>query len=194
MKMQICFGVLAAGLVLAAATPTAWGMEAKDHDAFYLAAGTANITVQNSDSLLSGSTLWGGFRLGVFSALFVELGYGTVRYGDTVTIDGVAKNIDFRTTGVNYGVGLVIPIRGMLLGARYQRNPSNKWAEEITDADSGTTDSNVSGDIDFDTVTVFGQFADGGLEVGMRRDTIRETDSVLEDSFGVYVMVNLHIQ
>ena len=106
----------------------------------------------------------------------------------------MAKNIDFRTTGVNYGVGLVIPIREMRLGARYQRNPNNKWAEEITDVDSGTTDSNVSGDIDFDTATVFGQFMDGGLEVGVRRDIIRETDSVLEDSFGVYVMINFHIQ
>ena len=84
MKKRICLGVLTAGFLLATATPAAWGMEAKDHDAFFLAAGTANITVQNSDSLLSGSTVWGGFRIGVVSFLFVELGVGAVSFGDAV--------------------------------------------------------------------------------------------------------------
>jgi hypothetical protein len=193
MKMQIRALLLAALLGLGGWAQPAWALEAKDHDAFFLAAGTANISVKDSDSLLSGSAIWGGFRIGIFSFLFVELGFGTVGYSDTVSINGVPKNIDFRTTGANYGIGLVIPIRELRLGARFQRNPNNKWAEEISDVDTDTTDSNVSGDIDYDSVSAFGQFLDGGLEVGMRRDIIRETDSILENSFGVYVMVNFKV-
>lgn len=186
------FGVLALMLLLVAlSTRPARAIESADHDAFFIALGTANITVENSDALLQGNTVIGGIRFGLLSFFFLELGYGTVGYSDTVDINGVTKRFSFRTTGPNYGMGLVIPIRKLRVGARYQRHPNNKWSEEIIDDTTGVTDSNISGDIDFESESVFGQFLDGRLEVGVRQDTIRSSDSALQDSFGVYVMWNI---
>ena len=172
-------------------THPARALESEDHDAFFIGVGTANITVENSNALLQGSTVIGGIRFGLLSIFFLELGYGAVSYSDTVDINGVTKHVRFRTTGGNYGAGLVIPIRKLRLGARYQRHPNNKWSEEITDDSTGVTDSNISGDIDFESESVFGQFLEGRLEVGVRQDTIRSSDSALQDSFGVYVMWNV---
>lgn len=177
--------------LLAVSSSKARAIESADHDAFFLAIGTANITVRDSTALISGNTLFGGIRFGLLSFFFIELGYGTVGYSDTVEINGSVKEIEFRTTGPNYGLGLVIPIRKLRIGARFQRHIGNKWSEEIVDRDTGVTESNISGDIDFESESVFGQFFDGKLEVGIRQDTIRSTDSVLEDSFGIYVMWNM---
>ena len=141
--------------------------------------------------MLSGAALWGGIRIGLLSFVFVEFGFGTVQYSDTVDVMGTQQRIDFRTTGANFGIGLLVPIRELRLGARFQRHPNNRWAEEIKDTNTGSTISNRSGDINYDSITVFGQFIEGKLEVGMRRDIIRETDSILENSFGVYVMWNI---
>lgn len=190
MNTRICILLALAALLLGAVPRSARAVEAADHDAFFLALGTANISVRNSDALLSGNAFWGGFRLGLLSFLFFELGFGNVTYSDTVDVNGSPKQIEFRTTGANYGMGILVPIRNLRLGARFQRHANNKWSEEVTDVNTNTTDSNVSGDIDFDTVTVFGQFLEGRLEAGMRRDIIRETDSQLESSFGVYLMWN----
>lgn len=190
MNTRICILLALAALLLGAAPRSARAIEAGDLDAFFLALGTANISVRNSDALLSGSTLWGGFRLGLLSFVFLELGFGTVQYSDTVDVNGVTENFDFRTTGANYGMGILIPIRNLRLGARFQRHVNNKWSEKRTNADTGATISDISGDIDYDTQSVFGQFLEGRLEVGMRQDIIRETDSALESSFGVYLMWN----
>ncbi len=199
MKLRICALLALSVLMLGTLPGRAAAIEAEDHDAFFLALGTANISVRDSDALLSGSAFWGGIRIGLLSFLFVELGFGTVRYSDTVdrtdpvTMTTTQQNIKFRTTGANFGLGLVVPIRNLRLGARFQRHPNNRWAEDITDANTGSTISNRSGKINFDSITVFGQFIEGKLEVGMRRDIIRETDSVLENSFGVYLMWNIKI-
>lgn len=190
MKVKI-LAALALMLMLAAIPANrARAIESADHDAFFLAIGTANITVADSPALLSGGVVFGGIRFGLLSIFFAELGYGSVTYSDTVDVGGSAKEIRFRTTGPNYGLGILIPIRELRVGARYQRHPSNKWAEEITDVNTGTTDSNISGDIDFESQYVFGQFFEGKFEVGIRQDTIRQSDSALQDSFGVYFMWN----
>lgn len=190
MTVRILTSVALALTLVAVSADRARAIEAADHDAFFLALGTANITVKNSPALLQGSTLFGGVRFGLISIFFLELGYGTVRYSDTVDVNGSVKKFDFRTTGANYGIGLLIPIRNLRIGARFQRHPNNKWSEEITDESTGATDSNISGDIDYESVSVFGQFLESRLEAGVRQDTIRSTDSELEDSFGIYLMWN----
>ena len=193
MKLRVA-AILALTFSLATVFPhRVQAAEAADHDAFFLALGSANITVRDSNSLLSGEAFWGGFRIGLLSFAFVELGYGTVRYSDTVDVAGSVKRIEFRTTGANYGLGIIVPIRKLRIGARYQRHPNNRWAEEVIDQTSGTTESNISGDIDYDSVSVFGQFFEGKLEAGTRRDIIRNSDSQLENSFGVYLMWNIQL-
>ena len=194
MKLRVA-AILALTISLATIfSHRAQAAEAADHDAFFLAAGSANVTVKESNALLSGSAIWGGFRIGLLSFVFVELGYGTVGYSDTVDVAGSVKRIEFRTTGANYGLGIVVPIRKLRMGARFQRHPNNRWAEEVTDQTTGTTESNISGDIDYDSVSVFGQFFAGKLEAGVRRDIIRDTDSQLENSFGVYLMWNIQLK
>ena len=172
----------------------ALAIEAADHDAFFLSGGTANITVKNSDDLISGTTLAGGYRLGLFSILFIEVGYGNVAYAKTVNIDGVLKDVSFRTTGANAGAGFVLPIRKTRLGFKYVRNPKNKWVEEVVDQETNVSESNISGDIDFTTRMLFGQFQEGIFEIGIRQDEIRETDSVLDTSMGVYAMINIKLK
>ena len=179
--------------ILAAGTPSALAISAADHDAFFLGAGTANITVKNSDDLISGTTFFGGYRVGLFSIFFLEIGYGTVGYSKTVEIGGVMKDITFRTTGPNGGVGFLLPIRKTRLGLRYVRNPRNKWSEVVTDVDTLLEESNISGDIDYTTRSIFGQFANGTIEVGMREEEIRESNSVLDTSFGVYFAYNIKL-
>lgn len=187
-------GIVALACVLLAAPAAAF--EPGDNDAFYLGFGSANIELKDSDELLSGGNAFGGVRLGLFWTVFFELGYGAVDYSDTVVDPGInggqPVSIDFRTTGAHYGLGLLVPIRNTRLGVKAQRSPNNRWAEEIKDADSGLTLSNVSGDIDFDSYYVFAQFGETGIfELGVRRDRIRSTDSVLDNSFGPYLAFNI---
>jgi hypothetical protein len=178
--------------VLMAAPAPARAFEAKDSDAFFLGGGSSNIEVRDSDDLLSGSNAFGGVRLGLFWTVFVELGYGMVGYNDTVVINGVSKSVDFRTTGANFGAGFIIPIRAVRLGLRGVRSPNNRWSEVIKDAITGATDSNISGKIDFDSYFVFTQFGQTGwFEVGVRRDRIKSSTSVLENSFGPYLAFNI---
>ena len=189
--------ILATVLIMAAtlASRQVQAFEAADNDAFYLGLGSANIEIRNSDDLLSGSNLFGGVRLGLFSTFFWELGYGTVGYADTVEIGGVLQDVDVRTTGAHVGFGLLIPIRNVRLGTKIQRSPNNKWVEEIKDSSTGVTNSNISGDIDFDSYYVFVQFGEtGGFEVGVRRDRIDSFDTVLENSFGPYLTVNISLK
>ena len=101
-----------------------------------------------SASVISGTNTLGGVRIGLFSTVFIELGYGTVGYVDRVNIDGVKKDVEFRTTGPHAGLGLLIPIRNIRLGAKFHTSPGNKWSEEVTDSDTGVTDSRTSGDIE----------------------------------------------
>ncbi|MCZ6474588.1 MAG: hypothetical protein O7A08_05930 [SAR324 cluster bacterium] len=190
MRLRIGAALTFAALLLALSAGHAAALEAKDHDAFFLAFGTANITVRNSDALLSGSTAWGGFRLGLLSFLFAEVGFGAVEYEDAVDVGGQVQQIKFRTTGVNYGLGIVVPVRALRMGIRFTRSSNNRWAEDTSDATTGATITNKSGRIDYDSLMVFGQVFEGNLEIGLRRDFIRETDSELLNSFGVYFMLN----
>lgn len=190
-------------LATAAAVLALWALSAgsaaafepADNDAFFLGAGSSNVEVRDSTDLLSGSNVFGGVRLGLFWTVFVELGYGAVTYGDTVTVAGVDQSISFRTTGANFGLGLILPIRNVRLSAKYLRNPNNRWVEEATDPVTGTTLYRNSGGIDFDTYDVAVQFGNSGaFEVGVRRDLIRDTDSAVTNSFGPYVAVNISLK
>ncbi len=183
--------LLAALLTMLPGRP-ALAYEAKDSDAFFLEFGDANIEVRNSPELLSGDSLRGGLRLGLFWTFFLELGYGRVHYSDTVPISGVKTDIDFRTTGANYGLGLMIPIRKVRLGLKYVRSPNNRWSEVQKDNVTGTQLSAIKGNINFDSEYVFTQFGEKNwFEIGVRRDLIRNTTSVLENSFGPYIAFNI---
>ena len=186
--------VMAVGAWIALVTP-ALAYEAADSDAFFLGAGSSNVEVQGSTDLLSGSNVFGGVRLGLFWTVFVELGYSSVAYFDRASVGGVAQNISFRTTGANAGLGLILPIRNVRLGAKYLRNPRNRWVEEITDPVTGTVAARISGDIDFDTYNVFVLFGEtGAFEVGVRRDLIRETTASVSNSFGPYLAWNISLK
>jgi hypothetical protein len=194
--MRSCFRVAKVPLLLALLalllTARAQAFEAKDSDAFILGAGSSNIEVSNSTGLLSGTNLFGGVRIGLFWTVFVELGYGAVTYSDTVLVGGARTQIDFRTTGANAGLGFLIPIRNLRLGLEGIRNPNNRWSEKHVDVATGTTTSDVSGGLNFDTYNVFAQFGQKGqFEVGVRRDRIRSTNSILKNSFGPYISWNI---
>lgn len=188
-----CWRVCAIALAIFWSTPgVAPAFEPEENDAFYIGFGLSNIEVSDSDGLLSGSNVLGGVRVGLFSTIFFELGYGAISFDDRVEIAGVLQNIEFRTTGPHFGLGFLLPIRAILLGAKYHRSVNNRWSEEVIDATSGATISRISGDISFDSYFVFTRFGEGGwFEVGVRRDQIRETDSVLTNSFGPYLMFNI---
>ena len=64
MKLRICALLAFAALLLATVPHSASAIEAEDHDAFFLALGTANISVRDSDALLSGEALWGASASG----------------------------------------------------------------------------------------------------------------------------------
>ena len=103
--------------------------------------------------------------------------------------------MNFRTTGPHYGAGLIIPIRAVQLGMKMQRSVNNKWSEEIKDQATGTTVSNVSGDITFDSYFAFTRIGEeGSFEIGVRRDLIKETNSVVANSFGVYLAWNISLK
>jgi len=192
------------GILMAAALPLALALalmalsgsparayEAKDSDAVFLEIASANIEVRNSTELLSGVADRGGVRIGLFWTVFLELGYGAVRYSDTVPISGVKTRIDFRTTGANYGLGFMIPIRKIRLGLKYVRSPNNRWSEIQTDDATGTQLSAIKGSINFDSGYVFTQFGEKNwFEIGARRDIIKNTTSQLENSFGPYIAFN----
>lgn len=190
--------ILALAFFLLSATlfpSAAMAFEAADNDAFYLGAGTSNIETNNSNELLDGSNFLGGIRIGLFWTLFIELGYGNIAYLDTRDVGGVTEEVYFSTTGPHGGAGLIIPIRAIQLGAKYQRSINNKWSEKRTDQSTGTTISNISGDISFDSYFVFTRMGEtGAFEIGARRDLIRDTDSVVSNSFGVYIMWNISLK
>ncbi len=158
----------------------------------YLGAGSSNIELRDSDELLSGSNVFGGVRLGLFLTVFLELGYAAISYSDQVDQAGLQKEIEVRTTGPHVGLGLLIPIRKVQLGIKAQRSPNNRWSQEITDVATGATDSNISGDIDYDSYFAFVRMGEAGVfELGVRRDQIRSTDSILTNSFGPYLAFNI---
>ena len=187
---------MAVGLVLAWVLPLpALAFEPAENDDFYLGFGSANIELRENNELLSGDNVFGGIRIGLFWTVFLELGYGAVTYSDSVLVGTEQRTIDFRTTGPHGGLGFLIPIRAILLGFKAQRSVNNRWAEEITRTLDGTTISNVSGRIDYISYYVFTRFGDKGwFEVGVRRDQIKNTDSVLSNSFGPYLAVNFSIE
>ena len=187
---------MAVGLVLVWLLPLpALAFEPAENDDFYLGFGSANIELRESNELLSGENVFGGIRIGLFWTVFLELGYGAVTYSDSVLVGTEQRTIDFRTTGPHGGLGFLIPIRAILLGFKAQRSVNNRWAEEITRTLDGTTISNVSGRIDYISYYVFTRFGDKGwFEVGVRRDQIKNTDSVLSNSFGPYLAVNFSIE
>lgn len=183
---RTAWAAAALALALAWAAPAA-GYEAKDSDAFLFHAGTANIVMKGTNDLVDGAQYGGALRLGLFWTFFMQLGYGTVNYMDTVLLGGVQQDITFRTTGANAGLGFVIPIRAVQLGLLYVRNPDNKWEQEqrdtLTRAKIGVP---ISGSIDFDSYLAFARIG-RWFEVGVRRDYIAKTDSLLTNSFGPYV-------
>lgn len=187
---------MAVGLVLAWVLPLpALAFEPAENDDFYLGVGSANIELRENNELLSGDNVFGGLRIGLFWTVFLELGYGAVTYSDSVLVGTEQRTINFRTTGPHGGLGFLIPIRAILLGVKAQRSVNNRWAEEITRTLDGTTISNVSGRIDYISYYVFARLGDKGLfEVGVRRDQIKSTDSVLSNAFGPYLAVNISIE
>ncbi len=170
-----------------------FAFEAGDNDAFYLAAGSSNIEVKEGNQLLEGGNVFGGIRLGVFSWLFVEGGYGAITYEDTYSDGTDSFTASFRTTGPHLGVGIVIPIREFIIGVKAQSSHSNKWSETVVKTDNLGTETEISGqagDISFDSYFIFSQFLERSFEVGIRRDAISENDSIVTNSFGVYFMAN----
>ncbi len=194
----LLMALLPAAILLPSATlfPSAvMAFEAADNDAFYLGLGTSNIETNNSDDLLSGSNMLGGIRIGLFWTFFLEIGWGNIAYFDTQNVGGVTEEVLFSTTGPHLGAGLIIPIRAIQLGAKYQRSVNNRWSEERKDQLTGTTISNISGDISFDSYFVFTRMGEtGAFEIGARRDLIRDTDSIVANSFGVYIMWNISLK
>ena len=186
---------MAVGLVLAWVFPLpALAFEPAENDDFYLGLGSANIELRENNELLSGENVFGGLRIGLFWTVFLELGYGAVTYSDSVLVGTEQRTIDFRTTGPHGGLGFLIPIRAILLGVKAQRSVNNRWSEEITRTLDATTISRVSGRIDYISYYVFTRFGDKGwFEAGVRRDQIKNTDSVLSNSFGPYLAVNISI-
>jgi len=164
--------------------------EASENDAFYLGYGSANIEVRDSTDLISGQNVLGGVRVGLFWTFFMEFGYGAVEYSDKVEIEGAKKKIEFRTTGPHVGIGLLIPIRKILWGIKYHTSPDNKWSEEVTDTSTKVI-NRTSGDIDFDSYFVFVRLFNNTFEFGIRRDLIKKTDSIVDNSFGPYFLLNI---
>ncbi len=188
-----CWQIGALALAILCSIPAVSpAFEPEENDAFYIGFGLSNIEVSDSEGLLSGENILGGVRVGLFSTIFFELGYGAITFDDRVNVAGVSQNIEFRTTGPHFGLGFLLPIRAILLGAKYHRSVNNKWSEEVTLDDGTLARPRISGDISFDSYFVFTRFGEGGwFEVGVRRDQIRETDSVLTNSFGPYLMFNI---
>jgi hypothetical protein len=183
---------VALGALLLVSLPmgVALAYDAADSDAFFLELGHANIELRDSTELISGSSVRGGVRIGLFWTVFAELGYGAVTYNDEATVLGVKENIDFRTTGANLGLGFLIPIRNLRIGFKAERSPNNRWSEIITDTQTQTQLSAMKGNINFDSYQAFvliGRY----FELGARRDQIRSTSSVLTNSFGPYLALNI---
>lgn len=176
-------------------TSSAQALEVGDLDAFFLGFGTSNIEVKDNTELLDGQHVGGGLRLGIFSWLFIEGGYGAISYSGSFqdsTSDSspeVEKELSFRTTGPNLGLGFVFSVRNFVLGAKISKSINNKWIEEVSI--DGSKETNTSGDINFDSYFIFAQFLEQSFEVGIRRDAIEENDSLLENSFGVYLQLNI---
>ena len=177
-------------LAVFAITP-ALALEAGDHDAFYIGGGSANLETTNGE-ILSGSNAMGGVRIGLFSGFFMELGYGSFGYRDTIDQAGLPKDITTQAFGPHYGGGFVFQVRKLRLGMRMTQSFNNRWTEEIKDKTAGTIDSRQSGRIDYDSYYGFTQFGENGTwEIGIRRDMIRENTSIITNSFGPYIMFNI---
>ena len=97
-------------------------------------------------------------------------------------------------TGPHLGSGIVFPVREFIIGVKFQKSINNKWAEQVTKTDAAGTEtetSDIAGDISFDSYFIFTQFLERAIEVGIRRDAILDTESVVSNSFGVYLMLNI---
>ena len=174
--------------------PMAAAFEPADNDDFYISLGSSNIEVRDSGDLLSGANFSGGLRIGLFSTFFLEFGWGNISYSDQVVVNGVTEAIDFTTLGPHLGLGFLIPIRSFQIGVRVQASRGNKWTEERTDVNTGSNIDRISGDIDFDSYYLFTRMGEkGGFEIGVRRDRIKTTNSVLTNSFGPYIMLNISL-
>lgn len=182
-------------LLLLAAPISAQAYSAANSDAFFLEWGTSNVEMQGSNELIAGDHLSGGYRIGLFGWVFAEIDYGSISYqGQFYGTPGVAstlRTMNFRTTGAGYGLGMVIPIRNMILGGRVVTYPDNRWVQTVTDT-NGVILSNTSGSLSYDANYFFGQFDKGAWEVGVRRDFIHTPTTLLSNSFGVYLMWNIH--
>ncbi len=189
LRQTAALAAAVAALLLAWTSP-AWAYSAADSDAVILEAGSANIIVAGTNDLIAGTNYGGSIRLGLFWTFFIQLGYGAVTYDDTATIAGAQKNISFRTTGANGGLGFLIPIRKVQLGFLYVTNPDNKWEQQQKDVLTGNIDVKSSGSIDFDSYYVFARLGKW-FELGARRDFITKTDSLLTNSFGPYVALTI---
>ena len=183
------------GMLTLLASP-AQGFEAKDNDQFFISYGSSNIEVKGGSDLISGSNFHGGVRVGIFWTFFFELGYGAIEFRDSYKDPGTGamKDLYFRTTGGNYGFGTLIPIRNLRLGMVASRHAGHRWAQIVTDQTTGAQDSRVAGRIDFNSVRTFVRFGQlGSYEVGVRREIIRKTDSVVSNSFGPYLGWNINL-
>ncbi|MDH5752679.1 MAG: hypothetical protein OEZ59_09720 [Deltaproteobacteria bacterium] len=177
--------------------PAALAVDAAEHDAVIFGYSMSNMEVKDSADLVDGRSGYLGAKVGFFWILFLEFGYGETYYLDEANIGGVQKEIRFRTTGAYYGGGMIIPVRGMRLGVRGQRYRNNKWEQEGKDKLTGDKDPTLSlrGNIDYLSGFGFVQFGqDSWLEIGIRRDIINETDSVLTNSFGPYLQISIPIR
>lgn len=181
---------LMAGILLFASNYASAAGEYENDD-FYLGFGSSNIEVKGGD-LISGENYFGGVGIGLFWNLFFDFGYGAVTYSETTDVGGSTKDIDFRTTGGHYGIGFILPIHNMRLGGKYHVNPNNRWSEEVSEQSSGVVISRISGKISYNTYKIFARFGDSGVyEIGVRRDQINETNSILTNSFGPYFVYNI---
>lgn len=189
-----CFLIALLATLALFVSPMAAAFEPADNDDFYISLGSSNIEVRDSGDLLSGANISGGLRIGLFSTFFIEFGWGNIAYSDQVTVNGVKERIEFTTLGPHLGLGFLIPIRAFQIGARAQASRGNKWTEERTDVDTGSNIARISGNIDFDSFYLFARLGETGLfEIGVRRDRIKTTDSVLTNSFGPYIMLNFSL-
>ena len=192
-RRMIAAVALALGLMAFMAHHTALGIEAADHDGFFLGGGSSNIETSNGD-IMTGSNVLGGARIGLLSIFYMELGYGSFGYRDTVDIAGVQKDVTTQAFGPFYGAGFSFQVRKMFLGARVTQSFNNRWTEEIKDTLTAVVDSRQAGRIDYDSYFAYTQFGTpnvGNVEIGIRRDMIRENTSIMKNSFGPYIMFNI---
>ena len=132
-----------------------------------------------------GYNIQGGLRLGLIGNYFGEIGYSTIMFEYDSDEAGVARTVEFRTTGPFVAVGGLFPVRAGNIGFRGQLSLLNKLEQEIINKQNQAVIEEFTDDINFLSAMAFTQLAKIH-EVGFRIDIFDSNRANVKNSIGIY--------